>query len=120
MSDASAGASARNHDGVPAWDNERAKALVGKSVIVGVTTVGADGKTVLGREQFHGMIMTAVEGRGIEIVCLSGPNEGKTITLPPTTTPYFDAKPGDYKLKSTGEVVTNPDVTVAWTVHQKA
>ncbi len=107
-------------NGAPAWDKERALALVGKSVVVGVTTVGPDKKTVVSQEQFHGMILTAVEGRGIEVVCLSGAKEGETVMLPPTTTPYLDAKPGDYRLRSTGDVVTNPDLTVMWTVYQGA
>jgi hypothetical protein len=36
--------------------------------------------------------------------------------LPPTTKPFLDAKPGDYTLKSTGEIIRNPDVTVSWTI----
>jgi len=103
-------------DKVPVWDKERANALLGKTVIVGVTHVGTDGKTVVAREQFHGFIMTAVEGKGIEVACLSGPHEGQTVMLPPVTAPYLDAKPGDYKLKPSGEVVKNPGVTVAWTI----
>ena len=118
MSESTEGVSARSSDAVPPWDKERAKWLVGKTVVVGVTQVGTDGKTVASREQFHGLIMTAVEGNGIEIVCLSGPNEGQTVTLPPVTAPYLDAKPGDYTLRPSGLVVTNPDVTVAWTVRQ--
>jgi len=100
----------------PVWNQERAKALLGKTVVVGVTHVAADGKTVTGREQFHGFIMTAVEGKGIEVACLSGPHEGETVMLPPVTAPYLDAKPGDYTLKPSGEVVKNPALTVSWTV----
>lgn len=104
----------------PEWDNERAKWLVGKHALVGVTHLATDGKTVVNKEQFHGMIMTATEGFGIEVVCLSGANEGQTLTLPPVTAAYQNAKPGNYRLKSTGEVVANPDVTVSWTVTQAA
>ena len=104
----------------PAWDAKRAKWLVGKQVLVGVVHVAADGKTVVNKEQFHGFIMTAVEGKGITVACLSGPHEGETVTLPPVTKPYLDAKPGKYKLSATGDVVENPDVTVSWTVTQQA
>ena len=100
----------------PEWDEDRARGLVGKQVLVGVTQLAADGKTVVKKEQFHGMVMSAVEGVGITVVSLSGANEGETLTLPPVTAAYQDAKPGNYRLKSTGEVVTNPDVTVSWTV----
>jgi len=104
----------------PQWSQTRAQWLLGKTVLVGVTHLATDGKTVVAKEQFHGMIMTAEEGRGIQVACLSGPNEGQTVTLPPVTSAYMDAKPGKYTLKLTGEVVENPDVTVMWTVTQQA
>jgi hypothetical protein len=107
------------HTGAPAWDEERARWLVNRTVIVGVTHLAADGKTVVNREHFHGMILSAVEGQGINVVCLSGPNEGQTVTLPPVTSAYMDAKPGTYTMRSTGLAVENPDVTVSWTVTQQ-
>ena len=107
------------NSGGPEWNEERARWLVGKHVVVGVTYMASDGKTVVNKEQFHGMILSAVEGAGFEVVCLSGRNEGETVMLPPVTTPFLDARPGNYKLHSTGEIVTNPDVTVAWTLTQQ-
>ena len=104
--------------GAPAWDIERAKWLVGKQVLVGITHLAADGKSVANKERFHGMIMAAVEGEGITIVCLSGPNEGDTVTLPPVTSAYMDLKPGTYRLRATGEAIENPDVSISWTVKQ--
>jgi hypothetical protein len=100
----------------PEWDAERAAWLVGKQVLVAITHLNPDGKTVANKEQFHAMVMSAIEGHGITMVSLSGPNEGKTFTLPPITKPFLDAKPGAYRLKSTGEVVTDPAATVAWTI----
>jgi hypothetical protein len=38
--------------------------------------------------------------------------------LPPNTAAFMDAKPGNYRLRATGEVVTNPHVTTSWTVTQ--
>ena len=102
----------------PEWDADRARWLIGRHVLVGVTHVAADGKTVVNKEQFHGMVMTAVEGKGIEIASLGGAHEGQTVMLPPVTTPYQDAKPGVYRLRSTGEVVKDPEVTVSWTITQ--
>ncbi len=109
----------RHDETAPAWDAERARWLVGKHVLVGVTHLASDGKTVVAKEQFHGMIMAAVEDHGISIACLGGPKEGQTMVLPPVTVPYLDAKPGEYRLRATGEVVTNPDVTVSWTVTEQ-
>ena len=100
----------------PDWDPDRARWLIGKHVLCGVTHVTADGITVTNKEQFHGMILSAAEGVGIAVVCLSGEREGQTVNLPPTTAAFQDAKPGNYRLKTTGETVTNPDVAVSWTV----
>ena len=100
----------------PQWDAARASAILGRQVLVGVTHLAADGKTVVSKEQFLGLIMTAVEGVGIEVACLTGVGEGKTVMLPPVTAPFQDAKPGNYRLRSTGQVVTNPELTVSWTV----
>ena len=102
----------------PEWDDARAHWLLGKQVLVGVTHVAADGRTVINKEQFLGLIMTATEGVGIEVVCVTGANEGQKLMLPPVTAAYQDAKPGSYRLKSTGEVIVNPEVTVSWTVTQ--
>ncbi|MFX0060574.1 MAG: hypothetical protein ACFFC7_00125 [Candidatus Hermodarchaeota archaeon] len=37
-------------------------------------------------------------------------------SLPPDLSAFQKAEPGDYRLRSTGEVVINPDFTVLWTV----
>ena len=102
----------------PEWDHDRAKWLIGKHILCSVTQVAADGRTVVTKEQFHGTVMSATEGVGIEIVCLSGENEGKTLSFAPVTTAFQDAKPGTYRLKATGETITNPDAAVSWTVTQ--
>ena len=102
----------------PEWDHDRAKWLIGKHILCSVTHVAPDGHSVTAKEQFHGMVVSATEGVGIAVVCLSGENEGKTVSLPPITTAFQDAKPGKYRLKATGETVTNPDAAVAWTVTQ--
>ena len=104
----------------PQWDAERAAWLLGRQVLVGVTHLAPNGKSVVGKEQFLGLIMAATEGVGVQVVCLTGDNEGKTVMLPPVTAAYQNAKPGTYKLKSTGQVIINPEVTVSWTVTQKS
>jgi hypothetical protein len=101
---------------VPEWDHDRAKWLIGKHVLCSVTHVATDGHTVLNKEQFHGMVMSATEGVGIAVVCLGGENEGKTVNLPPITNAFQNAKAGIYRIKATGETVTNPDAAVSWTI----
>jgi hypothetical protein len=36
--------------------------------------------------------------------------------LPPDTRAFQKASPGEYRLKSTGEVVADPDYTAMWTL----
>ena len=99
----------------PEWDEERARWLVGKVVVVGLTRLAADGKSVVAREQFHGVIEAAEQAVGIRIAC-KGASPMETMMLPPTTKPFLDAKPGPYHLKPSGDIVKNPAVTVSWTL----
>jgi hypothetical protein len=103
------------HTESPTWDDARAQWLIGKVALVGMTRLAADGKTVVAKEQFHGVIEAAERAAGIRISC-RGQADIETMMLPPTTKPFLDAKPGDYTLKSTGEIIRNPDVTVSWTI----
>jgi hypothetical protein len=99
----------------PGWDEARAQWLVGKVALVGMTRLAADGTTVVAKQQFHGVIEAADLATGIRIAC-RGVGDLETVMLPPTTVPFLDAKPGEYRLRSTGEVIRNPDVTVSWTI----
>ena len=38
-------------------------------------------------------------------------------TLPPDPEAFEAAEPGQYRLRTTGEVVTDPDFLTIWTVH---
>jgi hypothetical protein len=44
-------------------------------------------------------------------------DNGEIFTLPPAPEAYEPAPPGEYRLKTTGEVVVNPDFTCVMTVH---
>lgn len=103
----------------PEWDDARAAWLVGKVVLVGMTRLAADGTTVIAKQQFHGVIEAAELGLGIRIGC-RGTGDVETLMLPPTTRPFLDAKPGEYRLRSTGDVIRNPDVTVSWVITEQA
>ena len=41
-------------------------------------------------------------------------NDGSTLILPGDLSSTRIARPGEYKLRSTGEVVTNPDFLATW------
>lgn len=92
------------------YDETFAQSLIGKYVIVGYTHKKDDG-TVVKYEQEHGVIIRVNEHEGVVI---KPPKEKYTFTLPPDFRSFEAAKPGKYTLKSTGEVITNPDYLVYW------
>ena len=87
--------------------------LVGKRVLVGLTvrTAGVDAEL----EQFHGRIVSADAKNGLKIALL-GRTEPSTCWLPPDLRSFHPAPPGDYRLRSTGEIVTDPDYLTTWFV----
>ncbi|MBY0560616.1 hypothetical protein [Hyphomicrobium sp.] len=104
-----------NADQLPRWDDERAEILVGKRVLVGITTLEADGETLVDHVQYYGVITSAHPTGGFRIDC-SGILTGAERFLPPDLRGFSDAFPGEYTLRSTGEVVVNPDVLCTWNV----
>jgi hypothetical protein len=102
-------------DGPSVWDQEEADGLVGRLVLVGVTYLAADGKTVNSQAQRYGRIVSANETSGFEIAC-EGKWAGETMKLPPVLKAFHSARPGQYRLRSTGETIENPDLTTAWSV----
>ena len=55
--------------------------------------------------------------RAVENVAIYLQNEGEEFSLPPDPDAFQPAAPGRYTLKTTGEVVVDPDFLAAWTVH---
>jgi hypothetical protein len=97
------------------WDDDDADWLIGKYVLVGVTYLASDGETVTSQVQYHGRITKAAQAEGITIAC-EGTSAEKSLVLPPDLAVFTLARPGEYKLRSTGEVVHNPDMLASWTV----
>lgn len=97
-----------------AWNEQVASEILGASVVVGLTFNKPDGQ-LDHHEQMHGRVGTADVQRGI-CVHLEGHREGEMFWLPPDTRSVFRASPGEYRLKSTGEVVSNPDFTLQYTI----
>jgi hypothetical protein len=101
----------------PVWDENLATELTGELVLVGLTHWNSDG-SVDRREQFFGIVQSADKHAGI-LLNLKGTHAGCRYNLPPDLRSYFKASPGNYRLRSTNEVVTNPDFTVTFSVHRQ-
>jgi hypothetical protein len=99
------------NDGKPEWDDDLAAKLVNSVVLVGITREGPDGITL---EEFFGTVAQA-DPSGI-VLLLQGVRAADHYHLPPDPRAFFPAEPGSYRLRSTGEVVENPDFTATWKV----
>ncbi|WP_234086326.1 hypothetical protein [Azonexus sp. R2A61] len=97
----------------PYFDEEEAKAVIGKHLLVGVTHRNHS-EEVTGLEQFHGEIIRASREEGI-ILRLSGSDKERWV--PPDLSRLEPATPGNYRLKDSGEVVVDPDLLSTWTVY---
>jgi hypothetical protein len=97
------------------WDPELAARLIGSTVIVGMTYLRPDGELDR-QEQMFGMVVEADPKMGI-LIEFEGSRIGTSYRLPPQTSVFTSAPPGTYRLRSTGEVVVDPDYTCAWTVN---
>ncbi|HEY8974433.1 MAG TPA: hypothetical protein VIN75_09460 [Burkholderiaceae bacterium] len=101
-------------DPVSGFDEDFPAGFVGKVVLVGVTELALDG-ALASQEQLHGVIVAAT-AHGIDIA-LRGVHEGTTWRMPPWLDELVIARPGAYRLRSTGEVVEDPDFVFSLTVH---
>jgi hypothetical protein len=93
----------------PPFDVQIASQLVGRRVLIGLTYVeaGQDDR----HDQKHGVVEYVSEG-GVTIRL----SDGGTYSLPPDLRPWQSAPPGEYRLRSTGEVVIDPDFIANWRV----
>jgi len=97
-----------------AWCDKLAGELLGKLVIAGFTFLKPDGSLVE-QKQLFGRVEVADRLVGI-VLALEGSESGRKFTLPPDTRGFKVAAPGHYRLRSTGEVVVDPDYTISYTV----
>lgn len=89
--------------------------LLGKYVLIGITRISADDE-LLEETECHGRIALVDPDQGIRIVL----SDGEVLTLPPDPDSFRDARPGVYRLRSTGEEVVDPDLTTVWTIREPA
>jgi hypothetical protein len=98
------------------WNESVASDLSGKLILIGLTFMGPDGQPER-LEQFFGRVTKAQIGVAITLL-LEGSRRGESFSLPPDTRSFRRAAPGEYRLRATGEVVSNPDYTVTFTVQR--
>jgi hypothetical protein len=102
----------------PVWDETIATDVVGKVVLVGLTYLEADGK-LIEQQQFFGTVESADSRKGI-LLSLKGQRAGEQYNLPPDTRAIEIASAGEYRLRATGEVVTDPDYTAMFSIAKQA
>jgi hypothetical protein len=89
--------------------------LLGRHILVGLTFDNGKDEVEPRREQFHGTVKWVDEKKGVGLE-LCGAWKGEVRVLPPFAPGYRLAKPGDYQLSGTGEIVTNPDFLATFRV----
>ncbi|MDQ4048225.1 MAG: hypothetical protein M3131_02430 [Actinomycetota bacterium] len=97
--------------GAPSLNEERARFALGKQVLVGLTTLSTAGE-LIERKQFAGRLATVDRLRGLELEL----EDGDRYWLPPDVRSLEPAPPGDYRLRSTGQTVRDPDFLFTWTI----
>lgn len=86
--------------------------LLNKTLLIGLTYL-ADKEELIEQKQYYGTIVRINEQEGIVIKLATS---GQEFKLPPDFRSIQEAKPGEYKLRSTGEVILNPDYLTTWTI----
>ena len=97
-------------------DDIKVAQMINKHIIVGITIKNHDG-TLLEQKQMHGDIIRINEKEGIVIKLHNSDTEYK---LPPHLNSVQVAPEGEYRFKSTGEIVVNPDFMTSWTITRPA
>ncbi|HEV8389004.1 MAG TPA: hypothetical protein VGQ35_04130 [Dongiaceae bacterium] len=86
---------------------------VGKYILIGITKEDASGN-VVDQYQIHGVIELVASNR--ISISLRGARQGESYVIPPALEYLDPAEPGEYRLRKTGEVVTDPDFTTSFTI----
>lgn len=90
----------------------RAARLGGMAALVGLTYNNADG-TLREHRQMHGRTTAFDPGEGFTRR-LHGTDED--VTFPPEVRAFQVARPGEYRLRTPGDVAVNPDLRATWTI----
>ena len=86
--------------------------LIGKTILIGLTYYTAD-NIFIEQKQHWG---TVIEANATQILVKL--NNGEIFTLPPDLSSTNIAPPGEYRLRSTGEIIMNPDYLTTWNINR--
>ncbi len=86
--------------------------LIGKVLLVGITYYTYDNEYIE-QKQFYGTVTEANEN-----LIRVKQKDGTDFTLPPDLSSTKRARQGEYKLRSTGEIVVNPDYLAMWNLNK--
>lgn len=86
--------------------------LLGKVVLVGLTYYTHD-NVFIEQRQYWGTVIKSND----KTICIKQKN-GELFELPPDLSSTKPAPPGEYRLRSTGETVINPDFLSTWNVNR--
>jgi len=86
--------------------------LIGKTILIGLTYYTANDEFIE-QKQYWGRVVESNENR--ILVKLS---DGEIFGLPPDLSSTQVAAPGEYRLRSTGEIVVNPDYLTTWNINR--
>ena len=86
--------------------------LIGKTILIGLTYYTADDEFIE-RKQYWGTVIESNKNR-----ILVKLNDGELFGLPPDLSSIEIAPPGEYRLRSTGEVVVDPDYLTSWNINR--
>jgi len=86
-----------------------------RKILIGITRVAADGSC--SQEQYVGI--ADVEDRQTYCLVSVACDDGETRDYPFDARSLQRAAPGEYRLRSMGQVVTNPEFLMTWTVSKE-
>lgn len=86
--------------------------LLNKTILIGLTYYTADDEFIE-QKQYWG---TVIESNGKQILVRL--NNGEIFSLPPDLSSTKKAPAGEYRLRSTGEIVVNPDYLTTWNINR--
>ena len=92
---------------------DRKNTFIGKHLLFGITYLN-DNESVESQIQSHGTITEITEF----IIRVKLYKTDEYFDLPSDLDALKEAKPGEYKLRQTGEIVKDPDLISSWTVRK--